>query len=192
MAKTPTYQIELGYKAPSFQLPDVVSTKQLSYEDLRGSNGTVVMFICNHCPFVIHVMDELIKLGNDYKEKGIGFVVISSNDVSTHPDDSPDKMRELANSKKMPFAYLYDETQEVAKAYFAACTPDFSVFDRNDRCVYRGQLDDSRPGNAAPVNGKDLRMVLEQLLTENQISIEQKPSIGCNIKWKVGNEPEYF
>jgi thiol-disulfide isomerase/thioredoxin len=192
MARTPTYQLQLGYKAPAFKLLDVVSSKDLSFDDLRGPNGTVVMFICNHCPFVVHVMDELIRIGNDYKEKGVGFVVISSNDVSTHPDDSPIKMGELAISKKFPFAYLYDESQEIAKAYFAACTPDFSVFDRNDLCVYRGQLDDSRPGNEQPVNGKDLRSVLNHLLAKKPIPTEQKPSIGCNIKWKPGNEPSYY
>ena len=192
MARTPTFQLDLGYRAPSFIMPDVVSGKQLGFDDLKGKKGTVVMFICNHCPFVVHVMDELIRIGNDYKERGIGIVAISSNDVSTHPDDSPIKMRELAISKKFPFAYLYDETQEVAKAYFAACTPDFSVFDAEDLCVYRGQLDDSRPGNDRPVTGKDLRNVLENLIAGKQVPEEQRPSLGCNIKWKEGNEPDYY
>ena len=192
MARTPTFQLDLGYRAPSFLMPDVVSGKQLGFDDLKGKKGTVVMFICNHCPFVVHVMDELIRIGNDYKERGIGIVAISSNDVSTHPDDSPIKMRELAISKKFPFAYLYDETQEVAKAYFAACTPDFSVFDAEDLCVYRGQLDDSRPGNDRPVTGKDLRNVLENLIAGKQVPEEQRPSLGCNIKWKEGNEPDYY
>lgn len=192
MARTPTYQLALGYKAPAFRLLDVVSGKQLSYNNLKGSNGTVVMFICNHCPFVVHVMDELIRLGNDYKKQGIGFAVISSNDISTHPEDSPEKMKDLAIQKKFPFAYLYDETQEVAKAYYAACTPDFNVFDKNDVCVYRGQLDDSRPGNGQPVDGKDLRGALSLLLANNPIPADQSPSIGCNIKWKEGNEPEYY
>lgn len=192
MARTPTFQLDLGYRAPSFLLPDVVSGKQHGFDDLKGTKGTVVMFICNHCPFVVHVMDELIRIGNDYKELGIGFVAISSNDISTHPDDSPEKMRELAISKKFPFAYLYDETQEVAKAYFAACTPDFSVFDANELCVYRGQLDDSRQGNNHPVNGKDLRNVLDKLIAGVQVLSEQRPSLGCNIKWKAGNEPDYY
>jgi hypothetical protein len=192
MARTPTFQLELGFKAPSFVLTDVVSAEQLVFDDLKGKKGTVVMFICNHCPFVVHVMDELIRIGNDFQHRGIGFVAISSNDVSTHPDDSPQKMRELAISKKFPFAYLYDGTQEVAKAYFAACTPDFSVFDANDLCVYRGQLDDSRPGNDRPVTGKDLRNVLENLIAGKQVPEEQRPSLGCNIKWKEGNEPDYY
>jgi hypothetical protein len=149
------------------------------------------MFICNHCPFVVHVMDELIRIGNDYKDRGIGFVAISSNDVANYPDDAPEKMKQLARSKQFPFPYLYDETQEVAKAYFAACTPDFSVFDTNDMCVYRGQLDDSRPGNSEPVNGKDLRNVLDLLITGKEVSTNQRPSLGCNIKWKPGNEPSY-
>ena len=192
MARTPTFQLDLGYRAPSFLMPDVVSGKQIGFYDLKGKKGTVVMFICNHCPFVVHVMDELIRIGNDHRELGIGFVAISSNDISTHPDDSPEKMRELAISKKFPFAYLYDETQEVAKAYFAACTPDFSVFDANDLCVYRGQLDDSRQGNDRPVNGKDLRNVLDKLIAGVQVLSEQRPSLGCNIKWKAGNEPDYY
>ena len=192
MARTPTVKLPLGYSAPNFELIDVTTSKLLSYSDIKGEHGTVVMFICNHCPFVVHVMDELIRLGNDYKAKGIGFVAISSNDVANYPDDSPEKMKDLANSKEFPFPYLYDETQNVAKAYFAACTPDFSVFDSEDKCVYRGQLDDSRPGNSEPVNGKDLRKVLDQLISGNDVPANQKPSIGCNIKWKAGNEPSYY
>ncbi len=149
------------------------------------------MFICNHCPFVVHVMDELIRIGNDYKDQGIGFVAISSNDVVAHPDDSPEKMKVLALEKRFPFPYLYDETQEVAKEYTAACTPDFSVFNSKNECVYRGQLDDSRPGNDRPINGKDLRNVLDRLIAGTEIPEEQKPSLGCNIKWKAGNEPTY-
>lgn len=192
MAKTPTIQLKLGYHAPSFQLTDVVSGDKMGFNELKGQKGTVVMFICNHCPFVVHVMDELIRMGTDFRGRGIGFVAISSNDVSTHPDDSPEKMRELAVGREFPFAYLYDPTQEVAKAYFAACTPDFSVFDAEDLCVYRGQLDDARPGNDRPVNGKDLRNVLERLIVDEPIPTPQKPSLGCNIKWKVGNEPDYY
>ncbi len=191
MARTPTVQLKLGYKAANFQLPNVVSGNLNSYLDLKGENGTVVMFICNHCPFVVHVMDELIRIGNDYKDRGIGFVAISSNDVANYPDDAPEKMKELAENEQFPFPYLYDETQEVAKAYFAACTPDFSVFDANDICVYRGQLDDSRPGNSEPVNGKDLRFVLDLLIAGKEVPTEQRPSLGCNIKWKQGNEPSY-
>ena len=149
------------------------------------------MFICNHCPFVVHVMDELLRIGNDYRTQGVGFVAISANDVANYPDDSPAKMKELAEKEQFPFPYLYDETQEIAKAYFAACTPDFSVFDANDVCVYRGQLDDSRPGNSEPVNGKDLREVLDLLVEGKKVPTNQKPSLGCNIKWKAGNEPDY-
>lgn len=192
MARTPTAKIGLGYIAHDFNLPNVVTELSVNLASVRGDNGTVVMFICNHCPFVVHVMDELIRIGNDHTERGIGFVAISSNDVANYPEDSPEKMKELALEKSFPFPYLYDETQEVAKAYFAACTPDFSVFDANDRCVYRGQLDDSRPGNSEPVNGKDLRNVLDLLIIGKPAPTDQKPSIGCNIKWKVGNEPEYF
>lgn len=192
MARTPTVQLELGYKAPNFTLINVVSNQPLSYSNIKGKKATVVMFICNHCPFVVHVMDELIRLGNDYRTKGIGFVAISSNDVANYPADSPKKMKELAQSTPFPFPYLYDETQEVAKAYFAACTPDFSVFNADDACVYRGQLDDSRPGNSEPVNGKDLREVLDLLIAGKEVPTEQHPSLGCNIKWKVGNEPSYY
>ncbi|CAG5084091.1 thioredoxin family protein [Parvicella tangerina] len=184
MARTPTTQIPLGFTAPDFTLPDSVSGKNYSFEQLKGEKGTVVMFICNHCPFVIHVREELVRLANDYLSKGIGFVVISSNDVENYPDDSPEKMKELAEELNFPFPYLYDETQEVAKAYDAACTPDFSVFNSDNVCVYRGQLDDSRPGNDEPVNGKDMRKVLDYLLAGKEIDFEQKPSLGCNIKWK--------
>lgn len=192
MARTPTVELELGYKAPSFTLTDVRTNQPLSYSDIKGEKATVVMFICNHCPFVVHVLDELIRLANDYKTKGVGFVAISSNDVANYPDDSPEKMKILAEEKRFPFPYLYDETQEIAKAYTAACTPDFSVFNSQDACVYRGQLDDSRPGNSEPVNGKDLRQVLDLLIAGKEVPSKQKPSLGCNIKWKAGNEPSYY
>ncbi len=192
MARTPTVNLELGYQAPNFQLPNVVSNKQTNYTDVAGEKATVVMFICNHCPFVVHVIDELIQIGNDYTIRGIGFVAISSNDVKNYPEDSPEKMAQLASEKKFSFPYLYDETQGVAKAYSAACTPDFSVFDSNNTCVYRGQLDESRPGNNLPVNGKDLREVLDLLIEEKAVPSNQKPSIGCNIKWIAGNEPSYY
>lgn len=191
MARTPTVQLELNYVAPKFSLLDVVTQQQTSFGDVKGKNGTVVMFICNHCPFVVHVMDELVRIGNDYKNQAIGFVAISSNDVSNYPNDSPEKMAELATASGFPFPYLYDESQEVAKAYTAACTPDFSVFDADHKCVYRGQLDDSRPGNDRPVTGADLRQILDNLIADESISSNQKPSIGCNIKWKSGNEPDY-
>ena len=184
MARTPTTQIPLGFKAPNFSLPDVLSSKNIALENVSMKNGLVVMFICNHCPFVIHVMDEIIAVANDYLSKEIGFVAISSNDVDNYPDDSPEKMKALAIEKKFPFPYLYDESQDVAKQYDAACTPDFSVFDKNLTCIYRGQLDGSRPGNDIENNGTDLRKVLDYILEDRKLDFEQLPSIGCNIKWK--------
>jgi len=192
MARTPTVQIPLGYIAPDFTLPDTVSGSIKSLYELKGEVATVVMFICNHCPFVIHVQDELVRLANDYSAKGISFIAISSNDVVNYPQDSPEQMREHAKTVGYPFPYLYDESQEVAKAYTAACTPDISVFDSSLRCVYRGQMDGSRPGNDIPVTGADLRHALDALLAGKDVSKEQTPSIGCNIKWKAGNEPAYF
>ena len=184
MARTPTTQIPLGFKAPDFNLPNVVNNKTTSLTDVAKKNGLVVMFICNHCPFVVHILNGIIELANDYQKKDIGFVAISSNDIINYPDDDPKKMKELALKNNFPFDYLYDESQEIAKAYDAACTPDFSVFDQELNCIYRGQMDDARPGNEAPNNGKDLRMVLDYLLDGKKIDFEQKPSLGCNIKWK--------
>ncbi len=184
MAQTPTTQIPLGFKAPDFSLPDTVSGNQLDLGGLRSSSATVIMFICNHCPFVIHVKDELVRLANDYIPKGVSFVAISSNDVKNYPQDGPDKMKEFAAVNKFPFPYLYDETQDVARAYSAACTPDFSIFDGELNCVYRGQLDDSRPSNGKPVTGKDIREALDAILSGSAVTEDQKPSIGCNIKWK--------
>lgn len=192
MARTPTYQIPLGFRAPDFTLPDTVSGQVLTLQDLKGETGTVVMFICNHCPFVVHVQDELVAIARDYVPKGIRFIAISSNDAEKYPQDGPGKMREHALAQSYPFPYLYDETQEVAKAYSAACTPDFSVFDAELRCVYRGQLDSSRPGNEVPVTGGDLRTVLDHLVAGRPVPADQVPSIGCNIKWKEGNAPDYF
>lgn len=192
MARTPTYQIPLGFIAPDFHLPDMVSDKQVGLHELKGDKATVVMFICNHCPFVVHVQDELVRMANDYLSMGVRFIAISSNDVEAYPQDGPEKMRELAAQLQFPFPYLFDSTQEVAKAYFAACTPDISVFDHELKCVYRGQLDASRPGNDIPVTGADLRNVLECLLHNEPVPTEQLPSIGCNIKWRPGKEPEYF
>ena len=184
MARTPTTQIPLGFKAPDFNLLDVVTQKNISLKDVAKKKGLVVMFICNHCPFVVHVIDEIVNIANDYLSKDIGFVAISSNDVINYPDDDPVKMKALALEKKFPFHYLYDETQDVAKLYDAACTPDFSVFNGELKCVYRGQMDDSRPGNEEPIKGKDLRVVLDYILSGKKIDFEQKPSLGCNIKWK--------
>jgi peroxiredoxin len=184
MALTPTKAIPLGFNAPGFQLPDVVTGKMLKLENIKGEKGTLVMFICNHCPYVKHVIHELVNIGNEYIPKGIGMVAISSNDVVNYPDDDPAKMKELAVNLHFPFPYLYDESQEVAKAYDAACTPDFDLFDTDDKCVYRGQLDASRPGNAIPVSGKDLRAALELVLKGVQVPENQIPSVGCSIKWK--------
>lgn len=184
MALTPTTQIPLGFKAPAFSLPDVVSGNTLEYGDIRGENGTLVMFICNHCPYVIHVRSELVRLANDYQSKGIGFVAISSNDVVNYPDDSPEKMKALAEELQFPFPYCYDESQDVAKAYDAACTPDFMLFDGTDVCVYRGRLDASRPKNEEPNDGRDMRNAIDHVIHGTEIPEPHYPSMGCNIKWK--------
>lgn len=184
MARTPSIMVALGTKAPDFLLPDTLSRKQLSLKDVKGETATMIMFICNHCPFVKHVNAELVKLANDYKNKGIGFAAINSNDVIKHPDDSPGLMAQVAKQLQYPFPYLYDESQETAKAYDAACTPDFFIYDKDLRLVYRGQLDDSRPGNDIAVTGKDIRLALDCLINKEPVSTEQRPSIGCNIKWK--------
>lgn len=184
MARILSKMAALGTTAPGFTLPDTISGKPLSLQMIKGELATVIMFICNHCPFVLHVNDELVKLAKDFAGKGISFIGISSNDVLTHPEDAPDKMKETALQMKYPFPYLYDETQEVAEAYDAACTPDFFIYNKSMHLVYRGQLDDSRPGNGIPVTGKDIRYALECLLNEQPVSPEQRPGIGCNIKWK--------
>lgn len=184
MAETPTLQIPLGFQAPDFSLPDTISGNTLNYAQIRGENGTVVMFICNHCPYVIHVIEELVKLAKEYMPKGIGFVAISSNDIINYPQDAPDKMKEHAAKWGLPFPYLYDESQDIAKAYQAACTPDYNIFNEEDKAVYRGQLDESRPNNTKAVNGKDLREALEAILAGQEVSKKQKPSVGCGIKWK--------
>ena len=184
MARTETLQIPLGYKAPDFTLPDTVSGQQLSLQNLKGEVATVVMFICNHCPYVIHVNAQLVSIANDYMSKGISFIAISSNDIENYPQDAPDLMKINAAENNYPFPYLYDETQEVAKAYRAACTPDFSIFDKDLLCVYRGQLDDSRPKIDSISDGKDLRAALDNILQNLPINEPQIPSMGCNIKWK--------
>jgi peroxiredoxin len=183
--------LALGTMAPDFRLPNVDGS-MVGLADARGPSGTLVMFICNHCPFVKHVADTLAAIGREYPGRGIGVVAISSNDVSTHPADSPEQMVREAEERGYTFPYLFDETQEVAQAYRAACTPDFFLFDRNDRLVYRGQLDSSRPGNGVPVTGGDLRVALDAVLAGRTPSAEQQPSLGCNIKWRAGNEPAYF
>jgi thiol-disulfide isomerase/thioredoxin len=186
MALTPSQMIDLGSAAPAFSLPDVVSGKNLSLDEIKSPQATVIMFICNHCPYVKHINDQLVKLANDYIAKGISFAAISSNDVNAHQEDSPENMKRLAEELKYPFPYLYDESQAVAKAYEAACTPDFFVYDKDLKLVYRGQLDDSRPGNQVPNDGKDIRTALNAILHGEKPSPRQRPSIGCNIKWKKG------
>lgn len=176
--------LPLGTKAPDFTLYDSVSGKNIRLADLKSDKATVVMFICNHCPYVIHVREELARLAKDYQAKGVAFVAISSNDVENYPQDGPDKMKEMAETFDFTFPYLYDETQDVAKAYQAACTPDFFLFDGDLKLAYRGQLDDSRPGSDIPVTGTDLRTALDQVLAGGNVTVEQKPSLGCNIKWK--------
>lgn len=184
MARTPSNMIPLGTTAPDFNLLDTVTNTNKALVDLKGDNGTVIMFICNHCPFVIHVNEELVRLANDYTNKGVGFIAISSNDVENYPQDGPELMTENAKRNNFSFPYLYDESQEVAKAYDAACTPDLYLFNQDLELAYRGQLDDSRPGNGLPVTGQDLRNALDSLLKSEAINSIQKPSIGCNIKWK--------
>lgn len=191
MALTPSTMLPLGTTAPVFALPDTEgNTVQLA--DFADQKALVVMFICNHCPFVKHVAGELKKIADDYADKGVGFVAINSNDAANYPDDSPAKMKEEKASRGYTFPYLYDEDQSVAKAYGAACTPDFYVFDQNMKLAYRGQLDDSRPDSGIPVTGSDLRAALDAVLAGSAPSSEQKPSMGCNIKWKKGSEPAYF
>ena len=184
MALTPSSMMPLGTKAPDFRLPSPVTGDEHSLDELKSDRATVVMFICNHCPYVKHVQRELVDLANDYMPKGISFVAINSNDVEKYPDDSPENMKKVAEKFGYPFPYLYDETQETARAYGAACTPDFFVFDSGLGCVYRGQLDDSRPGNGRPVTGADLRKALDSILHGEAVPEDQVPSIGCNIKWK--------
>ena len=189
MVAVESQMLPLGSVAPDFELPDPDGKLHSLPAD---KSAYLVMFICNHCPFVIHVREELARLGRDYGDGDVAIVAISSNDVATHPADSPDKMKQEAAANGYTFPYLFDETQSVAKAYRAACTPDFFLFDRDRRLVYRGQLDDSRPSNDLPVTGSDLRAALDATLSGEPVSAEQKPSIGCNIKWKPGGAPDYF
>jgi len=184
--------LDLGTSAPAFSLPDTVSGQTISLDTFENKPALLVIFLCQHCPFVKHVREGLSNLGQDYADTGLGIVAVSSNDVANYPDDSPAKLKEMAQTFNFAFPVCYDETQEVAKAYTAACTPDFFLFDRDRKLAYRGQLDDSRPGNDKLVTGKDLRIAIEAVLSGSPIEIEQKPSIGCNIKWKSGNEPDYF
>jgi len=192
MARTASTMLPLGTKGPDFQLPDVVSGKTISLETFAGSQALLMMFICRHCPFVKHVQTELAQIGKDYVNAGVGIVAISTNDAAKYPDDAPEKLKEMASQLGFTFPFCYDESQEVTKAYTAACTPDFFLFDASKQLVYRGQLDDSRPGNDKPVTGKDLRAALDAVLANTPVNPDQKPSIGCNIKWKPGNEPAYY
>lgn len=184
MALTPSTMLPLATPAPAFSLPDAVSGRHLSLAELQSDRATVVMFICNHCPYVIHVRDGLLKLARDYIARGVAFIAISSNDAAHYPDDAPDQMAALAKQMNFPFPYLYDESQAVARAYQAACTPDFFVFDGAMKLAYRGQLDASRPGNGKPVTGADLSAALEALLAGHSVGDDQTPSVGCGIKWK--------
>lgn len=184
MALTESRSFDPGTVAPDFSLIDTTTGNAVTLQDVKGEKGTVIYFICNHCPYVIHVNEELIKTANDYKQAGIGFVAISANDAVNYSEDAPDKMKLVAKVLKYPFPYLYDETQEVAKAYDAACTPDIYVFDGSGVLYYRGRLDESRPGNNKPLNGKDLRLALDLLLRGEPPLNKQYPGAGCNIKWK--------
>ena len=186
MAATPSNMLPLGTIAPDFNLPDTVTGKQCSLQELKGEQGTIVMFICNHCPYVLHVKQQLISIAQQYATLGIATIAISSNDVENYPQDAPDKMKAIMAEWGNPFAaYLYDETQHVARAYQAACTPDIYLFDADLTCVYRGRLDGSTPKNDVPVTGEDLRNALDSLLAKQPINPDQVPSIGCNIKWKA-------
>lgn len=191
MALTPSTMLELGTPAPDFRLPNIEG-KLVSLEDFAEAPALLVAFICNHCPFVKHIQHGFAALAKEYQAKGVAVVAISSNDIISHPDDSPAQMAKESKAAGYTFPYLYDETQEVAKSYRAACTPDFYLFDRHQRLVYRGQMDSSRPSNGIPVTGHDLRAALDSVLEGHPVAGEQRPSIGCNIKWKKGLEPAYY
>jgi peroxiredoxin len=191
MVKTASTMLPLGTAAPDFSLPNI-DGKTVSLRDLSGKKALVAIFMCNHCPFVKHLRSGLAEFGRDYQAKGVAVVGISSNDITSHPDDSPEKMKAEASSAGYTFPYLFDESQAVAKAYRAACTPDFYVFDADRKLVYRGQFDSSRPGNGIPVTGVDLRAAVDSVLAGRPVAEPQQPSIGCNIKWKAGKEPDYY
>jgi len=191
MALTPSTMLDLGTPAPEINLPDVVSGEQISLATFANDKALLVMFICRHCPFVLHVKHELTRLGNDYGETPLGIVAIGSNDAENFPNDAPEHLKAMAAELDFKFPYCYDETQEVAKAYSAACTPDFFLFDQQRKLVYRGQLDNARPESGAPIDGRDLRAAIDAVLADQPVSQDQNPSIGCNIKWKPGNEPSY-
>jgi peroxiredoxin len=189
MAETPSKMPALGTPAADFQLPDAVSGKTISLQTFAGKKALLVMFLSRHCPFVQHIKLEITRLDRDYGKRGIGMVAISANDVANYPDDAPERLKEMAEQCHYTFPFCYDESQATARAYDAACTPDFFLFDDRRKLVYRGQLDDSRPGNSKPVTGRDLRTALDAVLAGKPVPAEQKPSIGCNIKWKPGGDP---
>jgi len=191
MARTPSTMLELGTSAPDFSLPDPATGNTVKLADFNGQ-PLLVVFICNHCPYVLHIADKLAEIAKTYQDKGVAFVAINSNDVANYPDDSPEKMPAMSERFGFTFPYLFDETQAIAKAYQAACTPDFYLFDADHKLAYRGQFDNARPRNEEPVTGADLADALKALLANMPPLEEQKPSLGCNIKWKAGNEPEYF
>ncbi len=191
MARTPSTMQELGTSAPTFTLPEPRTGKTIQLSDFQGS-PLLVVFACNHCPFVIHIIDAFQDFASEYQARGLSIVMINANDVEHYPDDSPEKMISFAESHGLSFHYLYDESQQVAKQYRAACTPDFFLYDERHVLVYRGQFDAARPGNEQPVNGVDLREASDALLQGAAIAMDQTPSLGCNIKWKAGNEPDYF
>jgi thiol-disulfide isomerase/thioredoxin len=184
MALTPSNMLPLGVAAPDFSLVNTIDQQTLTLAEVKSDSATVIMFICNHCPYVKHMQEELVKIAENYQAKGIAFVAISANDAVEYPQDAPEKMSEVALALGYPFPYLYDETQAVAKAYQAACTPDFYIFDKDLACVYRGQFDESRPGSTTPVTGRDLCQALDSILAGQPVNPDQQPSIGCNIKWK--------
>ena len=192
MVLTASTMLGLGTEAPDFQLPDVTTGETVSLEDFSGNKALLVMFICKHCPYVVHVQEELARVGNEYQARDVGVVAIGSNDVDAYPGDAPGELKSMAREHGFQFPYCFDESQAIAKAYTAACTPDFFLFDQDRRLAYRGQLDDSRPGSDAPVTGEDLRGALDTVLAGDTPDPEQQPSLGCNIKWKPGNEPAYF
>ena len=183
--------LPLGTAAPPFSLRDVVTGQTYSLDSFADKTGLLVMFICRHCPYVVHVEQELARLGRDYRDTSVGIIAISSNDPISYPDDAPPKLKAMALRLDFTFPFCHDETQEVAKAYLAACTPDFYLFDRDRLLVYRGQLDDSRPGNNKPITGRDLRSAIQAVLIGKPIDSTQRPSIGCSIKWKPGHAPPY-
>ena len=192
MASTPSTMLELGTSLPDFSLPDTVTGRTFTRDELLGAKAVLVMFICNHCPYVQHIIGGLDRLAIDYIPKGVKVVAISSNDIAAYPDDAPGPMKALAESRGWNFCYLYDESQQVARTFQAACTPDFFLFDDRQKLVYRGQFDDSRPQSGIPVTGRDLRAALDAVLAGKPVPGNQRPSLGCNIKWKPGNEPSYF